>query len=224
MKRYLFAFILFCLATPKTLAQRKPAGNEGVSLSLHMLPVFTGCSRFEIEYGFDPKNSLSLSPVIYSYERMNYTGTAYNGGNPDENHRLEGYGFDLSYRYCYTSGDTLARYAAYVKAGLGFHNLTYRYDEYNWFAYTGSDGLEYYSYRMGPQTQHTRRFDISMLAGFKCYYSRHFYMDYYAGVVYKKAKLKSSTVYELDNRRLLSDQSYSGIVPRLGIALGYKIF
>ncbi len=219
MKKLIIISLLVLPAAFSAKAQMDSTVMSKNSVWVHGLSYFWGHFRAEFDYSLkDGKNGIVMMPLIY----FDNNGANEDNNMGENNYNLEGYGLDIAYRH-YLKLDDESKQIGYIKAGLGYSYLKYSFKANGWFNYIGSDGLTYSEFRLGDQTQTNNRMDAFMLFGIKRDLKVGFYIDYYAGFVYKKSFVSKTYERIVDGSDLFSDHSVTGVMPRLGISLGFYL-
>jgi len=220
-KIILALLIIFC-STEKMQAQFEQRPNSTLvsknSFWLHTTGFFFGAYRMEYERSLEKNsmNGIGIMPIYYSYN----VGYNSNSSTGIDNFLMSGGGLDLSFRK-YLKLNESSRRLGYVKAGLGYSHINYQFKEYGWYDYVGADGLNYTAYGLSDYKQTTNRFDTYMYFGIRGDLNIGFYLDGYFGVVSKASSIKSTFTENVDTDIDGLGQSYNGIFPRAGIALGF---
>ncbi len=212
----LFCLVVFC---SNTFAQKTDSLIVTKnSYWLHTSGFFFGAYRMEYERSFDKNimNGIGIMPIYYSYDN----GYGTNNNNGIDNFLMSGGGVDLSFRK-YLRINENTRRLGYVKAGLGYSHINYKFKEYGWTNYIGDDGLEYTGYMLNDYKQVTNRFDSFIYFGVRADLNIGFYLDGYLGVISKASTVKSTFKERVDTNVDNLGQSYNGVLPRVGLALGF---
>lgn len=185
---------------------------------LHTSGFFFGAYRMEYERSFDNNmmNGIGIMPIYYSYD----FGYNTKGNSGVDNFLMSGGGVDLSFRK-YLKLNENSRRLGYVKAGIGYSHINYRFKENGWYEYVGSDGLRYTAFGLNDYKQTTNRFDSFMYFGMRADLNIGFYLDGYFGIVSKASSVKTTYTEKADTNIDDLGQSYNGVFPRLGLALGF---
>lgn len=188
------------------------------SFWLHASGFFFGAYRLEYERALksNKMNGIGIMPIYYSFDY----GYNTKGNSGIDNFLMSGGGVDISFRK-YLKLNEDSRRLGYVKAGLGYSHINYQFKEYGWIDYVGNDGLTYTKYSLNDYTQKTNRFDSFMYFGMRADLNIGFYLDGYFGIVSKASSVKSEFTEKVDTNIDDMGQSYNGVFPRMGLALGF---
>lgn len=220
MKR-ITLFILLIFSISSMFAQEKDSTYHPAKYQIGFTPhyLFKGGIRpvFEIAQK-NQKNYFQIAPVVYYVTRdQTYSGI----GNNDFS-KVLGAGMELNQKYFPGGMSKLVN--AYVAYGI----------EYTFFSINSLtsnyvpvivDGVEYLEYKDIQVQQKVNRFGTSAMFGLHFNTSTNFYIDSYigAGFRFSDSKVDYANIEPKFND-MVWDYAYSGIIYRLGITIGLKLY
>ena len=237
MNKVFFIF-LFCATVIQINAQGTSVNTENkryaltqkkVTFAVQPLQLFNNGLRydFEVRLGNGP-GWLQFGPAFYynspSKRNVN-TNYYYEGNNYNYNDwyyihwrepysELKGYGLDLNYKHFLD-----ARRSFYIAIGLSYTRFDIKYLGRVWKDYK-EDGLTYYEYREGNNTQQIERFGVNNFVGFQIPTRGAFLFDVFGGYA---IRFSSSDEDKPSFDNDIFSYGYSGIVPLIGFRLGFGV-
>lgn len=184
--------------------------------------------RFELETGVNKKSPilLSVAPIIYSGTTSQYNNTRNippdNSKNSYSTDNVGGVGGELMAKFTRIT-DPIRIKMIYGGVGLGYHNINLTFEDYNWTPYQ-QDGLEYYSYNLGPQEETIKRVDVFGVFGGRIYVNKAFYLDGNVGLMYQKSSISSTLLVNRDHLNGPLDYGYTGLNYRFNFTVGISLF
>ncbi len=230
MKKLIYSFLLSLIAISATAQDDSTISvTPKFSFGFSPLAMLLGKARFDFETGFKQNRNpilLSVSPIIYSGSTAMYRDTRSNGPDNERiynsNDEVSGTGVELQLKITKVV-DPRELFMVFAGVGMGYHNINLKFQDYTWNQYQ-EEGLTYYQYTLGDQSEKIQRFDIFANLGLRTYINRFFYFEASAGFSSQNPTITSSLYQTRRHDNGAIDYGYSGINVRGNIAIGFSLF
>ena len=216
--KIIFMLMLLSIVSTSVNAQTDSSAIKKSSFWLHTSGFLFGAYRVEFEQSLDKNfmNGIGIMPIYYSFD-YGY-GTSNTPGK--ENFMMSGGGVDVSFRKYLRINNKLNR-LGYVKAGMGYSHVNYKFKEYGWIDYIDNFGSSATKYSLNSYKQTTNRVDAFVYFGMRADLNIGFFVDGYFGVIAKTSNVKTTFTENVDTGIDKLGQSFNGVLPRLGLSLGF---